>query len=188
MTRFGDFGPLCKDTPSYPWCNLFYRQVRAWIFPSPFLCTSTAISLLHQLQHHAPLVLQGTSADPKLAPVGINPDCAIARVGTDGSLTNVANIVACALSLIFVGFLVWQATRRKAAVCECFFSPCCTSLRTEIASEHVHGAVRCNGSALRALRALARNAARLVGCRQALRGALVTASCLARQRHFYRHI
>jgi hypothetical protein len=28
MTRFGDFAPLCTHTPSYPWCNLFYRQVR----------------------------------------------------------------------------------------------------------------------------------------------------------------
>ena len=28
MTRFGDFQPLCSSTPSYPWCNLFYRQVR----------------------------------------------------------------------------------------------------------------------------------------------------------------
>ena len=25
--RFGDFQPLCTNTPSYPWCNLFYRQV-----------------------------------------------------------------------------------------------------------------------------------------------------------------
>jgi hypothetical protein len=28
MTRFGDFQPLCRNVPSYPWCNLFYREVR----------------------------------------------------------------------------------------------------------------------------------------------------------------
>lgn len=33
MTRFGDFKPLCRNTPSYPWCNLFYREVRS---PFPF--------------------------------------------------------------------------------------------------------------------------------------------------------
>jgi len=27
MVRFGDFKTLCEHTPSYPWCNLFYRQV-----------------------------------------------------------------------------------------------------------------------------------------------------------------
>jgi hypothetical protein len=27
MVSFGDFKPLCEQTPSYPWCNLFYRQV-----------------------------------------------------------------------------------------------------------------------------------------------------------------
>lgn len=26
MTRFGDFRALCEQAPSYPWCNLFYRQ------------------------------------------------------------------------------------------------------------------------------------------------------------------
>ncbi|KAH9958376.1 chitin synthase III catalytic subunit [Lactifluus volemus] len=28
MTRFGDFEPLCRSTPSYPWCNLFYRELQ----------------------------------------------------------------------------------------------------------------------------------------------------------------
>ncbi len=27
MTQFGDFQKLCQTVPSYPWCNLFYRQV-----------------------------------------------------------------------------------------------------------------------------------------------------------------
>ncbi|KAI0088926.1 chitin synthase III catalytic subunit [Irpex rosettiformis] len=94
MTRFGDFEPLCKNTPSYPWCNLFYRQ----------------------LQRHSPDVLQGASADPKTAPVGINPVCGIPFVAVDGSLANIANIIACGLSVIFLVYLTWATSRRKAAV------------------------------------------------------------------------
>lgn len=30
MTHFGDFEPLCHQVPSYPWCNLFYRQVHRY--------------------------------------------------------------------------------------------------------------------------------------------------------------
>ncbi|KIP01202.1 hypothetical protein PHLGIDRAFT_97139 [Phlebiopsis gigantea 11061_1 CR5-6] len=91
---FGDFGPLCKDTPSYPWCNLFYRQ----------------------LQHHSPAVFHNVSADPTTAPVGVNPECGIALVGHDGSLANIANIIACSLSIVFVAFLVYVTSRRHAAV------------------------------------------------------------------------
>ncbi|KAF7799835.1 hypothetical protein EIP86_011077 [Pleurotus ostreatoroseus] len=92
MTRFGDFAPLCRDVPSYPWCNLFYRQ------------------------HHAPTVLANVSADPHSAPVGVNPKCGIPLVGVDGSLANIANILACGLSCLLVAFLVWLSGRRKAAV------------------------------------------------------------------------
>lgn len=94
MLRFGDFSSLCRDTPSYPWCNLFY----------------------HQLQHHAPTILQGSSADPKVAPVGVNPECGILLVGADGSLANIANIIACGLSIILVLYLIFVTGRRKAAV------------------------------------------------------------------------
>jgi len=94
MVRFGDFSSLCRDTPSYPWCNLFY----------------------HQLQHHDPSVLQGVSADPKVAPVGVNPECGILLAGTNGSLANIANIIACALSIFLVAYFIWITGRRKAAV------------------------------------------------------------------------
>lgn len=36
MTRFGDFQPLCTNVPSYPWCNLFYREVRFPFFISTY--------------------------------------------------------------------------------------------------------------------------------------------------------
>ena len=84
MTKFGDFAPLCHDTPSYPWCNLFYRQ----------------------LQHHASNILTGVSSNSQSAPVGVNPNCGIPRVGNNGSLANIANIIACGLSIFVVGALI----------------------------------------------------------------------------------
>lgn len=95
MTRFGDFQVLCQQTPSYPWCNLFYGQL---------------------LKTNNTNVLQGLSADQSAAPVGINPNCAIPRVGHNGSLSNIANIVCCALSIIITLALVFYTGRRKAAV------------------------------------------------------------------------
>ncbi|KAH9486153.1 Chitin synthase export chaperone [Psilocybe cubensis] len=94
MVKFGDFEPLCKDTPSYPWCNLFYRQ----------------------LQRGAPDVLRGLSIPSESAPVGVDPTCGIPRVGHDNSVGNVANIAACGLSIFFTAFLIFACNRRKAAV------------------------------------------------------------------------
>lgn len=39
-------------------------------------------------------------------------------VGADGSLANIANILACGFSVGFVVFLIWITSRRKAAVGE----------------------------------------------------------------------
>ncbi|KAI0324733.1 hypothetical protein GY45DRAFT_1262273 [Cubamyces sp. BRFM 1775] len=112
MTRFGDFEPLCHQVPSYPWCNLFYRQA------SPTLqILSCPPNPLSQLQHNNDsAVLTGPSANPSTAPVGINPECGIPPVGQNGSLANIANIIACALSMILVLLLVIWTTRRRAAV------------------------------------------------------------------------
>jgi len=94
MTLFGDFEPLCHTVPSYPWCNLFYRQ----------------------LEDHSPSVLVNLSTNASSAPVGINPECGILRAGFDKSIGNVANIVVCGVSIIFVTLLIIRASRRKAAV------------------------------------------------------------------------
>ncbi|KIM35594.1 hypothetical protein M413DRAFT_449642 [Hebeloma cylindrosporum] len=94
MVRFGDFQPLCSDTPSYPWCNLFYRQ----------------------LQRDSPSTLTGLSIPSTSAPVGVNPTCGIPRLGQDGSIGNVANIAACGVSVLFIAFLLFLCNRRKAAV------------------------------------------------------------------------
>ncbi|KDQ49990.1 hypothetical protein JAAARDRAFT_200331 [Jaapia argillacea MUCL 33604] len=94
MTRFGDFQYLCSNVPSYPWCNLFY----------------------HQLQRHSPSTLAGPSANAVSAPVGINPICGTLRSGQGGSLGNIANVVACAVSIIIMAVLILFTNRRKAAV------------------------------------------------------------------------
>ena len=53
---------------------------------------------------------------PSSAPVGVNPSCGIPRLGQDGSLSNIANIAVCGLSLFLVSYLVFHCYRRKAAV------------------------------------------------------------------------
>ncbi|KAF8222239.1 hypothetical protein L208DRAFT_1413759 [Tricholoma matsutake] len=101
MTRFGDFKPLCTNVPSYPWCNLFYRQ----------LLRTSNTSFLH-----------GVSSSPSTAPVGINPTCAIPPTFAHSPpapspvLGNLANILACALSFLCVIALIYLTHRRKAAV------------------------------------------------------------------------
>jgi len=94
MVNFGDFGPLCSRVPSYSWCNLFYRRILK----------------------HTPGLLSGVSRPPRIAPVGINPRCGILRVKAQGSVGNVANIVACGLSILFVLYLVFHARNRKFSV------------------------------------------------------------------------
>ena len=86
-----------------------------------FLICSDWKLFLSQLQKasNSATFFSGVSANPKSAPVGVNPTCGILRVGSDGSLGNIANIIACALSMIFVAGLIVFASRRKAAVGEC---------------------------------------------------------------------
>lgn len=63
------------------------------------------------------------SANPNTAPVGVNPTCGIPLAGADGSIANIANIIVCALSIVFTGFLIWGVSRRRAAVGECLLLP-----------------------------------------------------------------
>jgi len=100
MTQFGDFEPLCRTTPSYPWCNFFFRQ----------------------LQRTNNLPNNETWADPSTAGVGINPKCFIPPTFSTDPLApkphlgDIAQILACVVSLVITLFLVLLAHRRKAAV------------------------------------------------------------------------
>ena len=149
MAIFGDIAPLCRQVPSYPWCNLFYRQVCTMLLiissscsgilsPSPlatrdiilFLSSLAPflprllIRLYPQLMKSDPAILTGLSADRASAPVGVNPECGIPLVNHDGSIANIANIVACGLSVPFVFLLIMGATRRKAAVGKSYYYRC----------------------------------------------------------------
>ncbi|TFK66163.1 hypothetical protein BDN72DRAFT_823786 [Pluteus cervinus] len=94
MPQFGTFQYICSNVPSYPACNLFYRQ----------------------LQHTASDLLTGVSADSSTAPVGVNPHCGIPRAGHEKSLGNIVNLLVCFFSIVFVVVLVHRTNRRKNAV------------------------------------------------------------------------
>jgi len=72
-----------------------------------------------QLLRLSPQTLTGVSSSTISAPVGVNPQCGIPRVGYDGSVGNVANIVVCGISILFVIYLIYLCNRRKAAVGTC---------------------------------------------------------------------
>jgi len=80
---------MCHSVPSYPWCNLFYRQLQ----------NVGGVSL----------------PDPTTAPVGINIDCGIPKAG-NGQLGNIANMVVCGVSIIITAVLALHVGRRRAAV------------------------------------------------------------------------
>ncbi|KAG9102713.1 hypothetical protein FRC07_010171 [Ceratobasidium sp. 392] len=104
LPPFGAFRPLCRSVPSYPICNLFTRQ----------------------LSTDFPDVLQSYNFNQDVSGVGVNPQCAIpqatagAGAGQNGGggsgLGNIANVIACGLSIIFTIFLIARCSRRKAAV------------------------------------------------------------------------
>ncbi|KAG8721027.1 hypothetical protein FRC09_008586 [Ceratobasidium sp. 395] len=104
LPPFGAFRPLCRSVPSYPICNLFTRQ----------------------LSTQNPEILQGYGFNPDVSGVGVDPQCAIpqatagAGAGQNGGggsgLGNIANVIACGLSIIFTIFLIARCSRRKAAV------------------------------------------------------------------------
>ncbi|KZO99427.1 hypothetical protein CALVIDRAFT_380762 [Calocera viscosa TUFC12733] len=105
LPPFGAFSTLCYAVPSYPLCNLFVHQLLGpqhspgTLFPGQD--TSNAINLANLVS---------------AAPVGVNVECGIPRLHTGNSLGNIANIVACGLSVIVALFLAVSTSRRKAAV------------------------------------------------------------------------
>ncbi|KAF8337559.1 chitin synthase III catalytic subunit [Cantharellus anzutake] len=96
LPPFGAFKPLCRTVGSYPICNLFFRQL-AKHFPDEF-----PTSNLYDFT--------------KVAPVGINIECGIPRASGSGHLGNIANTIACGLSIIAVLLLVLRCSKREAAV------------------------------------------------------------------------
>ena len=117
----------CRSTPH---ANPKYDRTRSSSPQFTPLVLSFYNSLTHsisQMQKRDPSILTGLSTDASSAPFGVNPACGIPRVGTStvefggpsgDSLGNIANIVACGLSIFFVVALIAWTSRRKAAVGE----------------------------------------------------------------------
>ena len=88
------------------------------LFNRPHLYHLDAHAVHYKLLHNDPSVLTGLSANETTAPVGVNPQCGIPNVKANGSLGNIANIIACGISVFIVLSLIVLAGRRKAAVGE----------------------------------------------------------------------
>jgi hypothetical protein len=71
-----------------------------------------------QILDKSSALLTGLSKTTSSAPVGVNPGCGTLKAGSNGSLGNIANIIACGLSIIGIAGLIVLTTRRKAAVGE----------------------------------------------------------------------
>lgn len=109
---FGSYEFACRNIPSLPTCNLFFRQ----LFYHPAGLLPPATSLLGLPLPDSP------SFNASLAAfgVGINPACQILRMeragGAPGSLGNIANIILCAIAVLVGLALATMASRRAAAV------------------------------------------------------------------------
>ncbi|KAM0747402.1 hypothetical protein T439DRAFT_359726 [Meredithblackwellia eburnea MCA 4105] len=112
LFKFGNFDWACRNVPSLPVCNLFYRQ----LLVHPHGLTAPATSILGLPDASSSNFTQALAH----AGVGVNPSCSISRMaatgGPSGSLGNIANIVLCGLSVIIALVLAVQAGRRAAAV------------------------------------------------------------------------
>lgn len=104
---------LCRNVPSLPSCNLFFRQ----LLNHPKGLTAPASSLLGLPDSSNSTFASTLSAFGSAA---VNPACIIPRMaaagGADGNLGNVGNIAACGLSVLIAIGLAFAAGRRAAAV------------------------------------------------------------------------
>ncbi|KAK4691317.1 hypothetical protein P7C70_g9379, partial [Phenoliferia sp. Uapishka_3] len=109
---FGDYDYLCRNVPSLPTCNLFFRQ----LLVHPKGLPAPASSLLGLPSNSSANFASSLSSFGS----GVNPSCFIPRMhaagGAEGSLGNIANIILCGLSVIIGIVLAVMAGRRAAAV------------------------------------------------------------------------
>ncbi|GAA5856480.1 hypothetical protein JCM8547_008764 [Rhodosporidiobolus lusitaniae] len=109
---FGDFDYGCRNIPSLPVCNLFFRQ----LLHHPKGIAAPATSILG--------LPDASSADFSSAlhsyGVGVRSSCQISRAsytgGADGNYGNVANLALCGIAVLVGLGLAAAALRRSAAV------------------------------------------------------------------------
>ncbi|KAL8281242.1 hypothetical protein RQP46_006276 [Phenoliferia psychrophenolica] len=103
LFKFGDFDYLCREVPSLPVCNLFFRQllVHPKGLPAP---ASALLGLPSSTSTNFTSVLSSLGS-------GVNPSCSIPRMakagGAPGNLGNIANIILF-WCLLWVAFLSLQ--------------------------------------------------------------------------------
>ncbi|KAM0787165.1 hypothetical protein ACM66B_006415 [Microbotryomycetes sp. NB124-2] len=114
LFQFGNFDYACRHIPSYPYCNLFVRQ----LLVNPKNLQAPASQLLG-LPDGA-ISSQAVQSYTSELGVGVNPACYIPRMeqvgGQAGSLGNIANLILCGLSVLIGIGLALGAIRRAAAV------------------------------------------------------------------------
>lgn len=110
LFNYGQFQYACRNIPSLPICNLFFRQM-----------------LVHPAGETAPAYQilgfsQGAEFDATLSQYGVGVDaaCYIRRMGAaggaSGSLGNIANIILCGIAVLVGLGLAAVTIRRYAAV------------------------------------------------------------------------
>ena len=103
---------LCREVPSLPVCNLFFRQ----LLVHPKGLSAPATDLLGLPSNTSATFASALSSFGS----GVNPSCSIPRMaaagGASGSLGNIANIILCGLSFFIALYLAVAAGRRAAAV------------------------------------------------------------------------
>jgi hypothetical protein len=114
---FGSYAFLCRNIPSQPTCNIFFRQLL--ILPENGMEAPSPSSQLLGLPSPANSAAFNQSL-AYYASGSVNPACAIPRMGIaggqPGSLGNIANIILCAISVLVAVGLAAACGRRIAAV------------------------------------------------------------------------
>ncbi|GAA5830479.1 hypothetical protein JCM11251_002484 [Rhodosporidiobolus azoricus] len=109
---FGNYDYGCRNIPSMPVCNLFFRQ----LLHNPKDTTAPATSLLGLPDASSPDYARAL----REYGVGVNAACYIPRAsftgGADGRYGNLANLILCGIAVLVGLGLAAAALRRSAAV------------------------------------------------------------------------
>lgn len=97
-----------RNVPSYPTCNLFFRQL---LHTSP-----PSLSTLFPTLSSTSLSDSNMDQAIETASVGVDPVCGLGRLGVGHGVGGTANVVLCAVAIPVVIAMVWATWRRNAAV------------------------------------------------------------------------
>ncbi|KAJ9098831.1 hypothetical protein QFC20_005885 [Naganishia adeliensis] len=143
MPPFASFSPFCSspadnvlsariDTSSpLPHCNLFFASLLhvseppalTRLFNVPTRTASGVINTANTTDPANGLVTESSNADDPLvgryvarAGSGVGVSCDVGRIGVEGSLGDIAQIIACSVCFLSALYLIYRSVRRRAAV------------------------------------------------------------------------